>query len=500
MKFSFYYDESEHSRKINQNTINASNFASNFVCSIIGLKSNKAYDVFNEYAAFENLYMKQRQVSELKSETIKPKQIKYGFASLSKNNKEFINHFFNFVIDQNLYSYFAIVHKIEYIIIQLFASYQNSFMVDMDSLRYTLTKLIDVYRPKEVLESIYINDGTLIEKLKNFIQKRIVENDGLEHKNQENIALEQVVEILEGYEEEYIIDWNYKIAFDGFKKYLAEKNIDNYTLTLDREGKGNTLISALSAGLKNVSEIASHESIGVRISDIFTGIISKLIRSIDNDLRYRNEDEYKEMKYLSDKWFMVDQASFDLYKKFAKIIYYQNRAWYKSYSGNYSDIFTYFLSLLKYFEGYKSLKELNSVSVQQHKINVNNLAVSNLEEHSKLKRSKLPIDFVSNKEKEYYYNKKGALVYFDFYKHEILPIPKDLSGIKYKVLSVGFFGKMEKPCITVEEINKAVCYLLPDQLMDWAILSVGLANLGTDIFPTDVIFNYSKGKYYADVL
>jgi hypothetical protein len=156
--------------------------------------------------------------------------------------------------------------------------------------------------------------------------------------------------------------------------------------------------------------------------------------------------------------------------------------------------------LLKYFEGYKSLKELNSVSVQQHKINVNNLAVSNLEEHSKLKRSKLPIDFVSNKEKEYYYNKKGALVYFDFYKHEILPIPKDLSGIKYKVLSVGFFGKMEKPCITVEEINKAVCYLLPDQLMDWAILSVGLANLGTDIFPTDVIFNYSKGKYYADVL
>lgn len=500
MKFNFYYDESEHSRKINQNTINASNFATNFVCSIIGLKTNEVNDVFNKYTSFEELYMKQRQVSELKSETIKPKQLKYGFASLSKNNKDFINDFFNFVINQNLYLYFAIIHKIEYIVIQLFASYQNSFMVDMDSLRYTLTKLIDVYRPKEVLESIYANDGTLVEKLNNFIQKRIVENDSLEHKKQENIALKQVVEILDGYKEDYIIDWNYKIAFDGFKKYLAEKDIGNYTLILDKEGRGNTLLSALSAGLKNVSEIPSHESVGVRITDIFTGIISKLIRSLDNDLRYRNEDEYKEMKYLSDKWFIVDQDSFDLYKKFAKIIYYQNRAWYKSYSGNYSDIFIYFLSLLKYFEEYKSLKDLNSVSIQQHKININNLAVANLEEQAKLKRSKLPIDFVSNKEKEYYHNKKGALVYFDYNKHETLPIPKDFNGIKYKVLSVGFFGKMEKPCVTVEESNKAVCYLLPDQLMDWAMLSVGLANLGTDMFPSDVLFNFSKGKYYANIL
>lgn len=35
MRYNFFYDESEHSRKINHNTVTASNFGVYFVCSII---------------------------------------------------------------------------------------------------------------------------------------------------------------------------------------------------------------------------------------------------------------------------------------------------------------------------------------------------------------------------------------------------------------------------------------------------------------------------------
>ena len=38
-KIIYYYDESEHSRKINKNTINSENFYDNFIFSIIELSS-----------------------------------------------------------------------------------------------------------------------------------------------------------------------------------------------------------------------------------------------------------------------------------------------------------------------------------------------------------------------------------------------------------------------------------------------------------------------------
>lgn len=43
-EYQFYYDETEHSRKINYNTVSASNYYDNFVTMIVGWPS--AYDYF----------------------------------------------------------------------------------------------------------------------------------------------------------------------------------------------------------------------------------------------------------------------------------------------------------------------------------------------------------------------------------------------------------------------------------------------------------------------
>ena len=76
MKYSFFYDESEHSRKINKETILSNNFAYDFVSVIVGCKVCNENAIFNNYLLFENTYKEKFTVNELKSEIIKQNQIK----------------------------------------------------------------------------------------------------------------------------------------------------------------------------------------------------------------------------------------------------------------------------------------------------------------------------------------------------------------------------------------------------------------------------------------
>ena len=74
------------------------------------------------------------------------------------------------------------------------------------------------------------------------------------------------------------------MSFDGFKKYLAEKDISNYSLIIDKEGndeeKSRTLKAAREIGLDNSDEADSTKCPGLRIADMMAGIISKLLKGL----------------------------------------------------------------------------------------------------------------------------------------------------------------------------------------------------------------------------
>lgn len=55
-KYKFYYDESEHSRKINYNTTTAKNYYDNFITAIIGFSNDREIDIYKKYADFEEKY------------------------------------------------------------------------------------------------------------------------------------------------------------------------------------------------------------------------------------------------------------------------------------------------------------------------------------------------------------------------------------------------------------------------------------------------------------
>lgn len=122
----FYYDESEHSRKINLQTVNADNYYDNFIAVIVGWKSESEKTIFEKYTAFEEKYADRKSKEELKSQTLKQNQFENGFASLNKSNVCFLTDFLS-LFDSNIEVYFAVISKIEFIVSQLFDDYKNSF-------------------------------------------------------------------------------------------------------------------------------------------------------------------------------------------------------------------------------------------------------------------------------------------------------------------------------------------------------------------------------------
>ena len=171
-KYNFYYDESEHSRKINYKTVSASNYYDNFITMIVGWPAKKD-DILQRHAAFETKYADRKDRNdEIKSTMFQQKQFKFGFASLNKQNAQFVNDFLS-LFDKDTHIYFSISSKIEYLVLQVFQGYRNSFLVDADLMKYSITKALVMYRPQEIIKCLYESPKDFLEELKKFFRDRI---------------------------------------------------------------------------------------------------------------------------------------------------------------------------------------------------------------------------------------------------------------------------------------------------------------------------------------
>lgn len=165
--YNFYYDESEHSRIINLSTITGETYYDNFLTAIVGWDSDKEAGIKQKYLVFEEKYAERKKKGELKSDTFKSNQFKYGFASFNKPNVDMLNDLLS-IIDDDFFIYLFVASKIEYVIIQLFKDYKNSLFFDMDSVRYSIVKAILTYRPIEVINNIYAEPNKFVSSLIDF--------------------------------------------------------------------------------------------------------------------------------------------------------------------------------------------------------------------------------------------------------------------------------------------------------------------------------------------
>ncbi|MDO5147509.1 MAG: DUF3800 domain-containing protein [Eubacteriales bacterium] len=498
MQYNFYYDETEHSRKINYQTITANNYCDNFIAAIVGWSADCEQGVLEKYLAFETKYEARKRNGELKSQTMKSKDFRLGFASLNNHIIEFYEDLLSLFTD-DIIIYFSVFSKMEYIVHQLFSDYHNSMFVDIDAMKYSIIKAINTYQPQRVLEAIYEGSVAFVDELRIFLKDRIAKNHvNIILKEHENAAFEEILVLLDDVEVPEALVWNYRPAFDGFSKLLTEMNISDLSLVIDREGDtSRTLVAAKEAGIINVSEEDSKSHVGIRMADMLAGIISKLMQSLGTSLNGNYKDGGVEKALLGTGWFGLHKRQFDLYNKLYRIICEQNNYWYKSYAGIYADNLIAFVALLQYMNQFENVDEMKSSALELHQEYYNSLVCRNLSEKYEMMRNKLPLDPVADDGKDYFLNQRGAKVYKDIEKQPMLPLHDGQN--KYYVLSVGF-SRFAVPVVTIEEDNTPVCYKLPGDYSEWAMTVVGMANLGENMFPAEVIFSLVEGKHYADIL
>lgn len=498
MKFNFYYDETEHSREIGYDTIIASNFYDGFITSIVGWNEEKQSEIEQKYLAFEEKYSYRKSKGELKSTTIDNKKLENGFASCNKEYVSFITDFLRLFTD-DIRLYFASISKMEYLINQLFTDYHNTVFVDIDSFKYTIIKALVTNRPVEVENAIYSNSEQFVSAVKAFLKKKIeIDTQNTELKKQEIKAFSEALLILDDVNLPTQFSWDYRPSFIGFKKYIDENSIVYYTLTIDKEGdEQKTLHAAQECGLKNVSEMSSTDVWGIRMADMLTGLIAKMMKALCQSLHPTNHDSISKT-ILSKQWFYINEKQLQLYKQFYHVVCELNNSWYKSFSSIYADDAISLVALLGFMNHFSSVDEIRKDLDMQGE-HFNTYVCQALEDYYSRIQNKLPIDPISREElaKGFFYNQRGAKCYFDTEKQPILPFPKQKN--LYHVLSVGF-DRNAIPLVTINQDGRPYCYRLPQELSEWAFNAVALANMGERLFPADVVFFKMQDKMYVDIL
>ena len=495
MAYKFYYDETEHSRNITQSTLKNSNYYENFITVIVGWDEKKEQELEKKYLEFENKYEDRKHKGELKSSAIKLRQFRNGFESMSQENLELVSDFLD-LFDDDIYVYFSIQSKLEYILRQLLAQYRNNLMVDIDAMRYTLVKAIHVYNPENVIDAMYNRPGELIDEIRSFLKNRIEANKkNLDLKQRESEAFTQALIILDDLSPVSTLEWDYHMSFDGFDRFLTEQSIHNYSLIIDREGsEQKTLKAARDKGHINSYEQDSKEAFGIRMADMLAGIIAKFMKSFSVALT----SDYKELqKVLLDKnWFRLDDNKRSVYRKLHYVLSEINDSWYKSFASTYADDLILFISFLKYVDIVSAEEMEKSLEMQGECYD--GFARNDLQQYyysriyNKLKKE--PVKPINN---EFFYDKWGAKVYIDARKQPGLEIENGMR--ECDVVNAGMDAN-GVPTITIKEDDKYMCYRIPEQLKDWVVTIMSLKNMGLDMFPARVRFTKNANKWYADLL
>ncbi|ELB00564.1 MULTISPECIES: hypothetical protein [Enterococcus] len=269
---------------------------------------------------------------------------------------------------------------------QILFELQEDTRLSFRSLVYSVTKSLIMYKPKEILSGIGKNETDFLNLLVNFFEKRIEENQSnLQLKGRESCAFMQNIILLNNLKSEININWNYEFSFIGFMKYLNELSIkkDKVELFIDKEGNELTLNAAENSGFTSAKELLSDESVGIRMSDMISGIITKILKSIRKDLDYQTPDEFVTKKLLNTRWFDLSEDQFVLYKKLFKLFSQLNEVYYKSFTGIYVDDFIILIYFLGYIDSFKSYSDFVKCNTNNMPERINSIVHAKLEDYFK---------------------------------------------------------------------------------------------------------------------
>ncbi|MBU5317273.1 hypothetical protein KQI30_13535 [Clostridium bornimense] len=405
----FYFDESFHDRKITvkENNINiySDTFSDMYVGVFSGFKKQDEDSITAQYLDFEKKYKGiygLSEAKELKGTRINKKNFKYGIQTFNKNALEFYNEFFNFLKDKNIIFHISMFSKTEFLITSAFKNLCISpgIRINNEAFIYSLIKFLFVYRDVNFLKKFFYGDNEfksldIINYLKDLLRKVISNSNGIPRKMKEREALIQLLYILDnskiyGIQNEYF--WDHSKVFKGFNSLLEEMHVNENNISLLVDKGSDIYDSSKSYNYKLVNELDSRDSVGIRISDILSNFIGRIVLQLDEDLREEeiknlntlNTFDYKTKKILNPKWFEINQNKFILYKNIS--CFFKSKCKYFSsiYTGVYFDYTTLFLYLINYIgDTYSTYTEFKTIDSNKHSERFNDYCIINMLERYK---------------------------------------------------------------------------------------------------------------------
>lgn len=475
-KFKFYYDESEHSRKLNLKTLTADEFYDGFVAVVVGWDETDESDIEKAYLDFEQKYRSPGS-KELKSTVLPKKQLEFGFRSLTKANARLVSDLLNLLSDERIHVYLFYSSKVERLLIQLIARYRRNPHINTDLLLYSLTKLLVQYRPQNVVGALYGDPDKLLDELRSFLDERIERNEANpELKWTETEQCARIRAFLDEVDPIEILDWCYEPPFDGFARYLGERwdRIDGWDLSIDCEEK--TAGAARRCGFDAVRQVDSLDSFGVRMADMLAGVVAKLMKAIRHELTYDSSDDELRKNLFNDRWFDIDDARLGLYKKLRQVLLVNDNSWYKVYAGVYSDDLVVMISLLNFFDGAFGSAQGNR-GRRNWPEEFNSLCCSSLDQHFQ----RTPTNTYD----------RGA----DAFRPRLLVTEEP---VVKRVISVGI-GEYGEPTAVIQHDGAEVRCILPDDLAEWVCALIE-TECDAIVLPSNVRFQIVDGRCAADIL
>ena len=277
-------------------------------------------------------------------------------------------------------------------------------------------------------------------------------------------------------------EWEYYPPLEGFALYLSEHGeINGYELNIDQEKR--TAAAARELGFDPVFQVDSKDCFGIRMADMFAGIVGKLLKAIRTELTYRSKDDELKKNLFDEKWFELDNARLELYKQLRRVLVLFDNCWYKTYGGVYSDDFVVLISLLNYLSNFEDAGELRA-NLDIHAEAFNTCCCMDLKLHFDKLEVGVPWRDAPNVNSE------------NLFRPRLRVTDEPIVRNVVKVV----FAEDGAPMAAVRESGKDTVYVLPDGLVGWVSILVSNEGLADLVFPCDVRFQVVNGRCCADIL
>jgi len=397
-EYKFFYDEAFHTRKITvkSNVINIykDDTSDIYVGAFIGFNKDYELTMKESMHNFESKYKGIYGLSnnqELKGTTIHKKNFRFGIASLNNHSLSFYSDYFS-LLNQKTHIQVSLLSKTGLLVSQVFSKIQTDVNISKPAFIYSLSKILNNYRLNDLYIKLFdsAEDLDIVEFLNHLITylKTLIEKGSIANRKMLEVQnFKEILYILETStiplvtEEKY--SWNYDDVFRGFNSYLRDEHISPSTVELKLDNESKTAESAGRIGsFYSIEECKSHTEMGVRIADILSNFIGRIVWSLTQDLYEPklgsisdiNGYDFENRKLLSSGWFNLTEEKFKLYKQLLNVLINQRQNYWTFCNDEYFDYTALFVSLILYIGGHDSFEDFTCLPSGKHSEQFNNFS------------------------------------------------------------------------------------------------------------------------------